>query len=234
MNPNPLGSIVGCRGTIVSGSDSPDHFPDGGEFAARRHIGRRPKVSWEVWKGGGSRRTQTWRLVQSNQGSHLLSSWECPDSSNHREGASGQGRARCGSHWFWAIIAIRLLVVLNAFLCETYTWHIFCLIYSYITIYIYLPRKRNNSSHIYEGFLRFTPSFPGFPGLCFPSSEDCICDGGIMAAPGFDWKSLYAELKRAFLDLAAEVQQGLRDKTETQELGDLGRCRLVCWRFQTL
>ncbi|CAL1149526.1 unnamed protein product [Cladocopium goreaui] len=46
---------------------------------------------------------------------------------------------------------------------------------------------------------------------------DCICDGGIMAAPGFDWKSLYAELKRAFLDLAAEVQQGLRDKTETQD-----------------
>ena len=48
-----------------------------------------------------------------------------------------------------------------------------------------------------------------------------------MAAPGFDWKSLYAELKRAFLDLAAEVQQGLRDKTETQELGDR-ICRLLC------
>ena len=40
-----------------------------------------------------------------------------------------------------------------------------------------------------------------------------------MAAPGFEWKSLYAELKRALLDLAAEVQQQLRDKVETQDLG---------------
>ena len=40
-----------------------------------------------------------------------------------------------------------------------------------------------------------------------------------MAAPEFEWKSLYAELKRALLDLAAEVQQKLRDKVETQDLG---------------
>ena len=56
--------------------------------------------------------------------------------------------------------------------------------------------------------------------VCAPNkiSKDCICGGGMMAAPGFEWKSLYTELKRAFLDLAAEVQQGLRDKGETQEL----------------
>ena len=40
---------------------------------------------------------------------------------------------------------------------------------------------------------------------------DCICNLGMMAACGFDCKSVYTTLQKALIDLAAEVQQGLRE-----------------------